>query len=254
MFRLDSAFFFSLPPLVWVETLNQIKDEQRASPLLSFTFNHPPLFFFLPEIPLHCSHGNGTLGMKGNHNFVAGLIWRHERCQMKSLSKPLLILFIARRSLRNLFPPLRLWFDSPVVLDLVPPWYLWHVDIKWLQRQAAPIFQSPLSRGYLSVNLDGKNRPDDKQTFTDTNNCNYIRGWAAGHFLWARKVNIVYTWPLDLSKKQKNTVTDCLPVSLLNVLFSHQPCQLEERYTSSTLFSLKKIHDPTRRSRRNIVT
>jgi len=30
----------------------------------------------------------GLWGMKGNHNFAAGLIWRHERFQMKSLSKP----------------------------------------------------------------------------------------------------------------------------------------------------------------------
>lgn len=131
------------------------------------------LFYFWPPSPpqdFPCtdgSHGNGTLGMKGNHNFVAGLIWRHERCRMKFLSKPLLILFIACRFLRNLFPLWRFWFDSPVVLDLVPPWYLWHVDIKWFPRQAVPIFQSPLSRGYSPLAWTGESAAD-KQTFGDT--------------------------------------------------------------------------------------
>lgn len=149
--------------------------------------------FFTPsitsKITLRCIYGNA--GMKGNYNFEAGLIWWHERCQMKSLSKPGLILFIAFRSLRKkkkICSLWRLWFDSPVVLDLVPPWYLWHVDIKWFfRRRAAPIFQSPLSAGYVAL-VWTKRKPvtchtkAPSQAQRKANNCNYISWWAAAIF------------------------------------------------------------------------
>lgn len=113
------SFFF----LVRVETVNLVKEQHLASTFF-LTSEHA----LLPEIPAHCSHGNGTLGMKRNHNFVAGLIWRHERCQMKSLSKPLLILFIARRSLGNLFPvAFMIWQSSSFGLSSpLIPLTCWH--------------------------------------------------------------------------------------------------------------------------------
>lgn len=152
----------------------------------------------------------GLLGMKGNHNFVPGLIWRHERRQMKSLSKPPLILFIACRSLRNLPPhptPWCLWFDSPVVLDLVPPWYLWHVDIKWLPRQAAAVFQSPLSDGYSVLVWTGKKRCWQ----TDIHSYNHMRGRAAAICRESREVNIVHSWPLWCVKTPPSLVVFWCP-------------------------------------------
>lgn len=132
--------------------------------------------------------------------------------------------------------PWRLWFDSPVVLDLVPPWYLWHVDIKWFPRQAAPIFQSPLSSGYLALGWKGAPLTNRRsQIQQEENNCNYIREpWAAAISWKCRSVNIVHIWPLDLSQK-RTWLFFARPCQMFTVDLS---CQLEELCTFSPLFSL----------------
>lgn len=95
--------------------------------------------------------------MKRSHNFAAGLIRRHERCHMKSMSKPCWFFLLLADPQTSV--PYGVWFDSPVVLDLVPPCYLWHVDFKWLSWQTLPIFQSPLS-GYVGQHFGGKSWSD----------------------------------------------------------------------------------------------